>query len=216
AFVVQNGSHFTNRDWLPAIGYQRNRELDGAGVRKQYGLARRPAIPSLDNPSPYNNAARRIRVGGDLITFEAIVGTSGDQVAVAPGALRRTWTEGGRRYFHYVTDVPINNEYGVFSADYAVHEEQWRHPDQGQGATGLGRDVAIQVFHHRRHIEPLGRMVASVRASLDYYTRQFGPYPYSYLKLIESPALKGVRTEAATIEYGEAFSLLNPGNSPQY
>lgn len=29
AFVVQNGSHFTNRDWLPAIGYQRNRELDG-------------------------------------------------------------------------------------------------------------------------------------------------------------------------------------------
>jgi hypothetical protein len=55
-------------------------------------------------------------------------------------------------------------------------------------------------------------MVASVRASLDYYTRQFGPYPYSYLKLVESPALMGVRTEAATVEYGEGFSLLNPGN----
>ena len=107
----QNGSHFTNRDWLPAIGYQRNRELDAAGVRRQYGLARRPAVPSLDDAE-----ARRIRVGGDPIAFEAIVGTSGDQVAVAPGALRRTWTEGGRRYFHYVTDVPINNQYGVFSA----------------------------------------------------------------------------------------------------
>jgi hypothetical protein len=85
AFVVQNGSHFTNRDWLPAIGYQRNRELDGVGVRRQYGLARRPAVPSLDDAE-----ARRIRVGGDPINFEAIVGTSGDQVAVAPGALRRT------------------------------------------------------------------------------------------------------------------------------
>jgi hypothetical protein len=122
--------------------------------------------------------------------------------------LRRTWTEGGRRYFHYATDVPINDEYGVFSANYAVHEEQWH------ASAGSGRDVAIQVFHHRRHIEALGRMLASVRASLDYYTRQFGPYPYSYLRLIESPALRGVRTEAATVEYGEEFSVLNPGNGP--
>jgi hypothetical protein len=57
-------------------------------------------------------------------------------------------------------------------------------------------------------------MMASVRASLDYYTRQFGPYPYSYLKLIERPASMGVQTEAATIQYGEGFSLLNPGSSP--
>lgn len=137
------------------------------------------------------------------------MGTSGDQIAVAPGTLRRTWTEGGRRYVHYVTDVRVNNQYGVFCADYAVHEEQWK------PSTGSGQAVAIQIFHHPGHTGSLGRMVASVRASLDYYTRQFGPYPYSYLKLIESPALSMVvRTEAATVEYGEGFSLLNPGNSP--
>ena len=204
AFVVQNGSHFTNRDWLPAIGYQRNRELAGAGVRSQYGLARRPA------PSLYDAEARRIRVGGDLISFEAIVGTSGDQVAVAPGVLRRTWTEGGRRYFHYLTDVPTNNEYGVFSALYALHEEQWN------PSTGSGPAVAIQIFHDPRHAGNLGRMVASVRASLDHYSRQFGPYPYSYIRLIEDPLRgMGVGTEAATVEYGEGFSLLNPGNGPQ-
>jgi len=216
AFIVGNGSHFTNRDWLPAIGYQRNRELDGVGVRRQYGLARRPAVPSLDDPSLDQNAARRIRVGGDPITVEAIVGTSGDQVAVAPGTLRRTWTEGGRRYFHYLTDVPINNQYGVFSAAYALREEQWMRPAQGQGATGPGQAVTIQIFHHPGHAGNLGRMVASVRASLDHYTRQFGPYPYSYLRLIENPDRgMGVGTEAATIEYGEGFSLLNPGNGPQ-
>ena len=50
-----------------------------------------------------------------------------------------------------------------------------------------GQTVAIQIFHHPGHAANLGRMVASVRASLDYYTRQFGPYPYSYIRLIENP-----------------------------
>ena len=205
AFIVRNGSHLTNLDWLPAIGYQRNRELDSAGVRRQHGLARRPAVPLLDDAE-----ARRIRVGGDPITFEATVGTSADQVAVAPGVLRRTWTEGGRRYFHYVTDVPINNHYGVFSARYAMREEQWT------PSTGSGQPVAIQIFHHPGHAANLRRMVASVRASLDLYTRQFGPYPYSYMRLIENPVRgMGVATEAATVEYGEGFSLLNPGDGPQ-
>ena len=209
-FVVGNGSHFTNRDWLPAIGYQRNRELNVAGVRKRYGLPRRPAVASLDD-----ERARRIRVGSDLITFEAIVGTSSDQVAIAPGALRRTWTEGGRRYFHYLTDVPINNQYGVFSARYALHEEQWN-PAFAYSRPGSGQAIAIQIFHHPGHAANLGRMLASVRASLDHYTRQFGPYPYSYIRLIENPGPgMGVHTEAATIEYGEGFSLLNPGSGPQ-
>jgi ABC-2 type transport system permease protein len=175
---------------LPAIGYQSNRELNAAGVRRQYGLTPRPAFPPLDDAK-----ARRIRVGGDPIAFDAIVSTSTDQVAVAPGTLRRTWTEGGR---------------GVFSADYAVHEEQ-RTP-----SAGTGQGVAIQIFHHPGHTGPLGRMVAGVRASLDRYTRQFGPYPYPYLRLIESPARgMGVQTEAATIEYGEGFSLLKRGDRAQ-
>jgi ABC-type transport system involved in multi-copper enzyme maturation permease subunit len=169
--IIRNGSHFTNRDLLPAIG------------------------------------GPRLRVGGDPIHFDAIVGTSADQVAVAPGVLRRTWMEGGRRYFYYASDAPINNQYGVFSADYALQKEQWR---------GAGQAVAIQIFHHPGHAANLSRMVASVRASLDYYSREFGPYPYSYLRLIESPgAGVGVQTEAATIEYREGFSLLNPGIAPQ-
>jgi len=198
--VVANGTSFTNLDWLPAIGYQRNRELHAAGARRQYGLAPRPAVPSLDDA-----AARGIRVGGDPINFEAIVGTSADQIAVAPGALRRTWTEGGRRYFHYVADVPINNQYGVFSARYALHEEQWT------PSAGAGQPVAIQIFHHPGHAVTLRHMVAGARASLDHNARQFGPYRYSYLRLIENPALgMGARSEAATVEYGEGFALLNP------
>ena len=201
--ILANGTSFTNLDLLPAIGYQRNRELNSVAARRQYGLARRPAAPSLNDA-----AALRIPVGGDPIAFDAIVGTSADQVAVAPGVLRRAWTEGGRRYFHYVTEVPVNNRYGVFSARYAMREEQWKSP------ADTGQSVAIQIFHHPGHAPNLDRMVAGVRASLDHHTRRFGPYPYSYLKLIESPAIMGAQTQAATIEYGEAFTLLNPGAGP--
>jgi len=204
-FVFENGTYFTNLDLLPAIGYQRNRELNRMAVRKQYGLATRPAVPSIDDTE-----SRRVRVGGDRLRFEAIVGTSGDQTAIAPGALRRTWTERGRRYFHYAADVPINNDYAVFSADYALHEEQW------SPLAGSGHAVAIQIFHHSKHSAALGRMVASVRASLERYTREFGPYPHSYLRLIENPARgMGVESAPATLEYGEGFSLLNPGDGPQ-
>lgn len=49
----------------------------------------------------------RTLTGTEWIDFAATFGTDEDQIAVVPGARRRTWTEGGRRYFEYATDVPI-------------------------------------------------------------------------------------------------------------
>jgi hypothetical protein len=201
--VVANGTYFTNQDWLPAIGYQRRRELTGAGERRQHGLAPRREVRSLDDVE-----ARRISVAGDRVAFEAVVGTSANQIAVAPGVLRRTWTEGERRYFQYVADAPINNQYAIFSANYAVHEEQW------SPSTGSGPTVAIQVYHHPGHAAIRDRIVAGARASLDDYTQRFGAYPYSYLRFIENPARGGTHAEAATIEYGERFTLMHPSDRP--
>lgn len=195
ASVVANGTFFTNRDWLPAIGYQRDRELIIAADRRAHGLAPRPVIASL-----YDVEARKDRGGG--IAFEAVVGTHEDQVAVVPGALRRTWTEGGRRYFHYSTDGPIGNEYAFFSADYAVHEARWN-------------DVAIRIFHHPGHTANLDRMVWSIRASLDYYTRQFGPYRYSHISVVEHPGHgTGMHADPSVITYEEGFSLWTPKDDP--
>ncbi|CAA9275969.1 MAG: hypothetical protein AVDCRST_MAG93-2892, partial [uncultured Chloroflexia bacterium] len=128
--VVANGSYFTNEAWLPAVGYQSNRELSSARDRRAHGLAPRPLIPSL-----HDVEAREEMTGAERIAFEAVMGTDEDQIAVTPGALRRTWKEDGRRYFHYATDAPIRNDYAFFSARYAVHEAQWN-------------DVAIRIFHH--------------------------------------------------------------------
>jgi hypothetical protein len=42
-----------------------------------------------------------------FVHVDAIIGTAADQTAITPGVLRRSWTENGRRYFHYVTEAPI-------------------------------------------------------------------------------------------------------------
>jgi ABC-2 type transport system permease protein len=205
ASVVANGTYFWNHDWLPAIGYQADRELSEAGERRAHGLAPRPEIPSL-----YDVEARQYRDDADRIAFEAVVGTAEDQVAVAPGALRRTWMEGGRRYFHYATSAPIQNQYAFLSAAYVVHEGQWQHP-----SAGSGRAVAIRIFHHPGHIANLNRILQSVQASLSYYTERFGPYPYSHISLVEHPGHSiGMHAESSLITFQEGFSLLNPDGNP--
>ena len=201
--VVGNGSWIQHRaeqgpsarQWLPFVGYQTSRELAGAGARRLHGLPERKDIPALENV-----AARSDRQGREKIALETIIGTDADQTGVAPGALRRTWTENGRRYFHYVTDVPITNSYAIYSARYAVHRTRWR-------------DVDIEILHHPPHTRNLGRMLHSVRASLDYHTRHYSPYPHRQLRLVEYPSSGsglGLTSYPGMIEYSEGFSLVRP------
>lgn len=207
--VTARSTFFKNTDWLPAIGYQRNRELIKPGDRRAHGLPKRPLIGALAEAEAGQDVTGE--EGDELtgtggIAFEAVVGTDADQVAVAPGALRRTWTRAGRRYFHYVTDVPIGDEQRFFSAAYAVRQARWHDP-----AAKAGHDVALQLYHHPAHAANADRILRSVRASLTTYSREFGPYPYSYLRLVENPGQgMGAHAEATTIDYTEGFSRFNP------
>lgn len=196
--VTANGSYFKNLDWLPAIGYQPTREINDIADRRSYNLAPRPEVPTFDDVE-----ARGLRADGDRIAFEAVVGTRENQIAVAPGTLRRTWTESGRRYFEYATNAPIRNEYAFFSADYAVREGRWN-------------DVAIQIFHHPAHTANLDRILQSAKASLDYHSKHFGPYPNDYIRFVERPGPGiGMHSDATTIDYSEGSSRFNPGEDPR-
>ncbi len=215
--VVPNGTYFT-QDWLPAIGYQRGRELLTPGDRREHGLADRPVIPSLSDAE-----ARRGRDGGGGVVLQAVVGTDADQVAVAPGALRRTWVDsatgvGPRRYFEYATDGPIGDEWLFASARYAVRQERWEDPSarSGRRPAGSGRAVAIRVHHHPAHTAHLDRWVRSIRASLDEYTAQYGPYRYDHLTVLEVPGDGvGAHADASMITHGEGITLLRPREGPQ-
>jgi ABC-type transport system involved in multi-copper enzyme maturation permease subunit len=198
--VTANGTFFVGQDRVPAIGYQRDRELDDAADRRRVGLAPRVAIRAL-----HDTAARLIAGDQRVLAFEAVVGTDTGQLALAPGRLRRSWTEGGRRWFHYAADAPIRNDYAIFSAAYAVHERRWR------DAAGAAPDVAIQIVHHPAHAWNVDRLSRGVAASLDYLTREFGPYPHGQLRLVEH-AGDAVTLHAfpVNVSYQERFALLDP------
>jgi ABC-type transport system involved in multi-copper enzyme maturation permease subunit len=197
--ILTNGSYFTGGA-LPVIGYQPARELWSAEDRRAHGLPRQVTLPPPGDIDPALAA-------GAAATFEAIVGTDASQIAVAPGELRRTWTEAGRRYFHYVSDVPINGLDLFFSADYAVHRERWKSP-----STGSGQVVDVQVFLHPGHAKHLERLLRSVRASLAYYSAQFGPYPYRFLQIVEQPGnFLGMGVDGGgVITAGEGVLQLDP------
>ena len=196
-WVVKGGSYFTNYDLLPALGYQPSRELSDPMVRKEFKLVARPAIPSL-----YDVEARNKRGLSDQNTFEATVGTTKDEIAIAPGALLTSWREGNRQYFHYKTDAPIGREVSILSAKYLVHESKWN-------------EVAIRIYYHPGHAQNIGRMLRSVKASLAYFTEQFGPYPSGYITLVERAGNGGGATaDAGIIYFGEQYALMHPDDSP--
>ena len=198
--VTANGTRLP-LDQLPVIGYQRQRELTSARDRRAHGLLPRPLIL----PSLYDTAARYdvsgSGAGGNMT--EIVVGTSEDQIAVAPGTLRRTWTEGGRRYFDYATSAPIGSEYSLYSAKYAVREAKWN-------------DVDIRIYHHPPHTATLDDMVRGAQASLDYYTEQFSPYEYDHLFMVEYGGNGiGMHADASQLSFTEGFTSWHRDDDPR-
>jgi ABC-type transport system involved in multi-copper enzyme maturation permease subunit len=197
--VAANRTYLPLASGLPSIGYDRQREITSAQDRRALKLAPRPLIL----PSLYDSAARydKSESGGSLL--DMVVGTNRDQIAVAPGTLRNTWIEKGRRYFRYVTSAPIGSEYGVYSAKYAVREAKWK-------------EVAIRIFHDPSHTATLDDMVRSVQASLDYYTENFSPYAYTHIQLVEGGGNGiGLHAEPSQLTYSEGFTSWKVENDPR-
>ncbi len=189
--ILPNGTYLTGSA-LPVIGYQPLRELWSAEDRRKHGLPRQVTLPPPGDIAPGVTS-------GAMATFDAVVGTDAGQVAVAPGELRRSWTEGGRRYFHYVSDVPIGGLDLFLSARYAVHRERYK-------------GVDVQIYLHPGHDRHRERLLRGVRESLDYYSAQFGPYPFRFLQVVEQPGnFFGMGVDGSgVITAGEGFLLLDP------
>jgi hypothetical protein len=54
-------------------------------------------------------------------------------------------------------------------------------------------------------------MLASMRASLEYYAKEFGPYRYGNLTVVERPGEgQGMHADASMMSFGDGYSLWNP------
>ncbi len=191
--VVRNGTYFDRR-WLPIIGYQPEGELSDVEERREHGLP-----PRAPTPLATDAAARQARFDlrdADLVHVDAVIGTAREQIAITTGTLQREWRENGRRYFHYRTDAPLPFMQPFLSAEYAIRADRWG-------------DVALQVFHHPTHDVNVDRMLRSMKASLDYNSRQFGPYPFRQLRIAEFPRYAAfARAHPNTITFSEGSAFL--------
>jgi ABC-2 type transport system permease protein len=191
--VIYNGTFFNNLIF-PSIGYNADVELSENAARTKYGLPHKPRMAAINDSIARRN--NYISHDADWVRFRTTVSTDEDQIAIAPGYLKKEWKEKGRRYFSYEMDSPILNFYAYLSARYEVKREQWN-------------DVNIEVYYHKGHEYNLDRMIKSVKKSLDYYTNNFGPYQHRQVRILEFPRYNSfAQSFPNTIPYSESIGFI--------
>ncbi len=158
--VQLNGSFFTDSDFFPKFGYNKQLELEGNNQRRQHGLA--PAAPIAKLEDKAARARNFYNIEADWINFDTTVSTSLDQIAMAPGYLQKTWVQGGRRYFHYKMDRPMVPFFTYLSARYEVKKAEW------QG-------LPIEIYYDKKHPYNLDNMIAGTQDALSYFTQAVWP-----------------------------------------
>lgn len=199
--VIYNGT-FINNFHFPTIGYNENIEIIDDELRAENGLDAYVRRPKIDDPFAIKNG----KSGGDgeEINFEMIVSTEADQTAIAPGNLERDWVIGDRHYFHYKMNTPMSNFYSIVSARYEHVKEQWI-----SSSAPDSEAVLLEIYYHKGHEYNLDRMLLGMRTSLEYYSKQFSPYPYKNMRIMEVPSYKK-RAQAFpnTIPFSESIGFI--------
>jgi len=199
--IVFNGTFFNNSDFFPSIGYQQGFELGDDNDRKKHDLKPKERMPERDDP--WGQAQSLFGDDADHIRFEAILGTTEDQIAIAPGYLQKEWTENGRKYFHYKMDAPMCNFYSIISARYAVKRDKWN-------------DVNLEIYYHPGHEYNLDRMMKGMKDALDYYSKNFSPFQFRQMRIMEFPRYASfAQSFANTVPFSESIGFIAKVDDPE-
>lgn len=198
--INKNGTFFNNTD-LPTIGYTKKYELNDTNERKDYNLPARFNRAEREDVNELVNA--RNGSDSDGINFEMVIGTSKEQTALVPGDLLKQWTENNRNYFHYKMKQPMINFYAIVSATYEIKKDTWM---ANQHAS---KPVDLEIYYHKKHRYNIERMMASMKVSLKYYSKNFSPYQYQQLRIMEFPRFsKYAQSFPGTIPFSEAIGFV--------
>ena len=193
-----NGTFFDS-SYFPVIGYDTNVELDDPRRRREEKL---PQLKEMAHRGDPMHAAQNLFTkNSDWITYHTVVSTSPDQTVLAPGYLKRAWTDKGRRFFEYsMGSTHIQGFFAYVSARYRVKKETYHGPQS---------DVALEVYYDPAHPYDVDRMLASSRAGLDYYQRAYGPYQFTQYRILEFPRYREfAQSFPNTIPYSEGIGFI--------
>ncbi len=191
--VMANGT-FINSGYFPSLGYNTQGELQSDKYRKKHALEPKERMASIDDMNARMNTY--ISNDSDWVTYDVTIGTEKGQIAVAPGNLLEHRTEGDREYYRYSPQRTVLHFYAICSADYTITKDVWN-------------DVAIEIYHDKKHPYNVQRMIDSVKKSLDYYTTHFSPYPDKVIRIVEFPRYANYAQSFPTmIPYSESVGFI--------
>ncbi len=191
--IVKNGT-FVNSSYAPEPGYDEEIELRDDSSRHKHGLQRIRRIPKLEDPAGRQNLQGL--TAADWVNAETVISTSPDQIAITPGYLQKEWVQNGRRYFDYKTDAPILYGISMNSGRYQVLRDRWN-------------DVNLEIYYHPGHEFDLDRMKLSMKDTLDYCSKNFSPFQFHQLRIIEFPRYQTfAESFANTIPFSENIGFI--------
>ena len=192
--INYNGTFFNNHAFFPLIGYQRDQELTDRNERRKRGLGEPERMAKLEDQGARANSM--FGADADWINFDTVVSTSGDQIALAPGYLQKSWKENGRSYFQYRMDQKMMPFFAYLSAKWQVKKGDWH-------------GIPIEIYHDPKHRYNVDRMIEATRKSLDYYTTQFTPYQHKQVRILEFPNYASfAQSFANTIPFSESIGFI--------
>ncbi|HUJ93605.1 MAG TPA: M1 family aminopeptidase, partial [Candidatus Bathyarchaeia archaeon] len=194
AELAYNGTFF-DQDYFPFIGYNQNNELDDPVRRREEKL---PPLEEMAPPGdPYYSNVNLFTANSEWVTFHAVVSTSADQIAVAPGYLTKDWIENGRHYFDYnMGDTKINNFYSFLSGRFNVKRDKWK-------------NVNLAIYYNPGHEFNLDKMMDATKTGLDYYEKNFSPFQFHEFRVLEFPRYRQfAQSFPTTIPYSEDIGFI--------
>jgi ABC-2 type transport system permease protein len=191
--VVANGTFVNSFEIAPTIGMNRDRLLTDRAKRRKYGLPPELHLPLLGDPAARNRSGFG---AGAWTSADITVTTDASQTPVAPGYKVSDVVAGGRRTARFVTEAPILNFFSIQSARYAVRTQTYK-------------TVDLSVYFDARHGRNVDRMLKALRASLDYYQANFGPYQFRQARIVEFPDYERfAQSFAGTFPWSEGLGFI--------
>jgi aminopeptidase N len=199
--IVDNGTFLNNTEIAPFLGIDRSGMLKDRPKRRKYGLTPELRPAKLEDPNA--RAWQLIRRDSDWVTLDVTVSTVATQLPVAPGYKVSDQLANGRRTIRYRSDAPMMHYFSIQSAIYTVKRDKWK-------------DVELAVYYDKAHPYNIKRMLKAMKQSLDYYSRNFSPYQFRQLRILEFPAYEHfAQAFANTIPYSEALGFIADHRKPE-
>jgi len=198
--VVANGTFIDNWQLTPGLGVSRWMLLQDRAKRRAHGLPPERPLPKLEDDR--GRQFHYFRRDSDWVNADITISSVADQTIVAPGYLVDTKVANGRRTSRFKTEAPIHNFFSIQSADYTIRKDRWN-------------DVDLAIYYHRPHTYNVERMIRSMKESLEYFSKNFSPYQFRQLRILEFPAYSNfAQAFPATVPYSEAAGFIINAEDP--